>query len=468
MRVNISGKLIVTVSLIFSVSFSLSSYLLLYNSTRNTIRQAVDASVTTYSLNYNSLKNEFLRYNIENTNIDGDFVRRTAETINSYQNVSFDFLISDADDKELYKNTDFPFAKFTNEFADTSKPSYRIERWKDKHMIILSSKFTIDTQTFRLIGAMDISQPFLLRDQQLKDYYMLCIGVQILTFLILFFLIRRITKPIQILSVASEDIAHGNYEKRTNIQSNDEVGDLSRHFDQMAEAVQTHSMTMEKMLQNREMFVGAFSHELKTPLTTIIGYSDMLLHLDLSPEDKKKAYASIYKEGRRLELLSQDLLDLLMNRHQEHTLSSISIGEVMQEINSLLNQHYEDSKIHIDIEECNIMINKDLFITLLFNLIKNAIKADPINQRIHLIGWREHKDYHLYVLDHGCGMSAEQIKHCMEPFYKADKSRGTSSGNGLGLAICKEIAEYHYFEIKVDSLKDIGTCIYFTVEVSNE
>lgn len=465
MKINISTKLIVIISIIFSISFSLSAYLFLYDSTKNTIHQFIDAAISTYSFNYNTIKNEFMKYNLHYPEIDGEFVSRTAESLGSFQEASFNFSIQNENDTLLYTNTDFPFQQYKKKFKDKNQPSYYIEKVDHKYMLILTSVFRIDMQEFRLSNVTDISEPFLFRDRQLKRYYAMCLGIQLITLLILFLLIRKITKPIHILKVASEEIALGNYAKRTNIHSNDEIGNLSRSYDKMAEAVQDYSIKMEKMLRNREMFVGAFSHELKTPLTTIIGYSDMLLHLNMDADDKSQAYLAIYEEGKRLDALSKDLLNLLMIQHEKHDFTSVSTGELAAIIKNKVQQYFENIKLVVDMEEVYLLINKNLFVTLLLNLIKNSVKANPKDDSVYLIGWRDNTNYCVHVLDYGCGMSEEQLAHCKEPFYKVDNSQSNLTGNGLGLVICNEIANYHHFEFMMDSLQNVGTCVSFEMDI---
>ena len=124
-------------------------------------------------------------------------------------------------------------------------------------------------------------------------------------------LARRLTRPLAVLTDAGAQIAAGDYARRTDLHTGDEIEALSRSFDKMADAVQEKIADLEADVQRREDFVGAFTHELKTPMTSIIGYADILAAMQTDPDEQREAAAAIAHEGRRLESLSHKLLALL-------------------------------------------------------------------------------------------------------------------------------------------------------------
>ena len=119
------------------------------------------------------------------------------------------------------------------------------------------------------------------------------------------------TTQVTVLTDAGAQIAAGDYARRTDLHTGDEIEELSRSFDKMADAVQEKIADLEADVQRREDFVGAFTHELKTPMTSIIGYADMLHTMQTDPDEQREAAAAIVHEGRRLEALSRKLLALL-------------------------------------------------------------------------------------------------------------------------------------------------------------
>lgn len=124
-------------------------------------------------------------------------------------------------------------------------------------------------------------------------------------------LAARLTRPLAVLTDAGQQIAAGDYARRTALHTGDEIETLSASFDKMADAVQEKIADLEADVQKREDFVGAFTHELKTPMTSIIGYADILAAMQTDPDEQREAAAAIAHEGRRLESLSHKLLALL-------------------------------------------------------------------------------------------------------------------------------------------------------------
>lgn len=122
---------------------------------------------------------------------------------------------------------------------------------------------------------------------------------------------RRLTHPLTVLTAASARIAAGDYALRTRMHTGDELEILSQGFDQMAGAVQDKVEALELSVQQRDDFVGAFTHELKTPMTGIIGYADLLRSMQPDPEEQREAAGAIFHEAQRLEALSGKLLQLM-------------------------------------------------------------------------------------------------------------------------------------------------------------
>ena len=157
--------------------------------------------------------------------------------------------------------------------------------------------------------------------------------------------------------------------------------------------------------ERREEFIGSFAHELKTPLTAIIGYADMLRSREMTPKNRFTAAGYIFSEG-------------------------------------------------------DVWIEPDLFKTLMINIIDNARKASRRGQTVEFFGKRTEDGYAFYVRDHGRGMKKEDLSRITEPFYMIDKSRSRAqNGAGLGLALCQRIAELHETELEFESEPGKGTTV---------
>ncbi|MEG1315801.1 MAG: HAMP domain-containing sensor histidine kinase [Oscillospiraceae bacterium] len=219
---------------------------------------------------------------------------------------------------------------------------------------------------------------------------------------------------------------------------------------------------LEELASRREDFIASFAHELKTPLTAIIGYADMLRSKDMAPKQRFTAAGYIFSEGKRLEALSLKLMDIMVVGKQEFQTRRYETGLLIREVAAVTVPSLSDGGITLDIrwEKGEIEIEPDLFKTLLINLVDNARKASKHGQNVELFGKNEEGGYAFYIRDFGRGMKPEEISKITEPFYMVDKSRSRAqNGAGLGLALCKRIAELHGTQLQYMSEPDKGTTV---------
>lgn len=220
--------------------------------------------------------------------------------------------------------------------------------------------------------------------------------------------------------------------------------------------------TLENVASRREEFIGSFAHELKTPLTAIIGYADMLRSKDMNPKSRFTAAGYIFSEGKRLEALSLKLMDIIVAGHQDFELKRYEVGYFIRSVAAVTVPSLSNEDITLDMrwEPGEIEVEPDLFKTLMINLVDNARKASRKNSVIELYGKAEEGGYALYVRDHGRGIPAQELGKITEPFYMIDKSRSRAqNGAGLGLALCQRIAELHGTKLEYESEVGNGTTV---------
>ncbi|MCC8090204.1 MAG: HAMP domain-containing histidine kinase [Oscillospiraceae bacterium] len=223
---------------------------------------------------------------------------------------------------------------------------------------------------------------------------------------------------------------------------------------------------LENVASRREEFIASFAHELKTPLTAIIGYADMLRSKDMTPKSRFTAAGYIFSEGKRLEALSLKLMDIIVAGRQEFELKRFEVGYFIRSIAAVTVPSLSEDGITLDMrwEPGVIEVEPDLFKTLLINLVDNARKASRRNSAIELFGKVEDDGYAIYVRDHGRGMPQEELSRITEPFYMIDKSRSRAqNGAGLGLALCQRIAELHATKLEYESEEGKGTTVRILV-----
>lgn len=219
---------------------------------------------------------------------------------------------------------------------------------------------------------------------------------------------------------------------------------------------------LENVAARREEFIGSFAHELKTPLTAIIGYADMLRSKEMAPKSRFTAAGYIFSEGKRLEALSLKLMDIIVAGKQEFEPKRFEVGYFIRSIAAVTVPSLSAEGMTLDMrwEPGEIEVEPDLFKTLMINLVDNARKASRKGDVISLFGKAEDGGYALYVRDHGSGMPKEELGRITEAFYMIDKSRSRQkNGAGLGLALCQRIAELHGTKLEFESEEGKGTTV---------
>ena len=287
----------------------------------------------------------------------------------------------------------------------------------------------------------------------------------------IFIFSKLITDPIKKLSSTEMEFAQGDFSKRVEIKGNDEVSKLSENFNFMADKIEDNIKELKDAVKRQEDFTGNFAHELKTPLTSIIGYSDMLRSKKLST-DEQFIYADyIFKEGKRLEALSKKLMEIMVLKLDKLDLKPVSATYLAESVEDSVKLLLDDSGItlYINVDECIINIDFDLIKTVLINLIDNARKASQSGSSVELTGNSVYNGYMFAVKDYGVGISEEDLPRVAEEFYMVDKSRARKQGGaGMGLALCSKIVEMHGGKLTIKSKLNEGTRVEFLIKGENE
>lgn len=281
-----------------------------------------------------------------------------------------------------------------------------------------------------------------------------------------------IARPIRRLTVSAARIAEGKYDERCPVFSRDETGELALGFNRMAETVDESISELKRSAQQKEDFMASFAHEIKTPLTSVIGYADMLYQGRLRDEEAANAAGFILSEGMRLEALSLKLMELIVLEKNKFSLISLPAIDVFDDIGKALMPMAAkwDASVSLRADEAFIKIEPDLFKTLVMNLADNAIKALVDGERartggiVEVFGRRLGDKYVVEVADNGRGMEENELLRIKEAFYMVDKSRSRRmNGAGLGLAIAERIALIHDTTLEFESESGRGTKVSFNI-----
>lgn len=311
------------------------------------------------------------------------------------------------------------------------------------------------------------------RNENYKFYRYVIIIVSVFIAIVLYIFSWYTTRPLSKLTRIADKMSEGDYSVRVdtayrNMKSY-EVAKLGETLNQLAENTDEHIFRLEELAQKREDFVGNFTHEIKTPLTSIIGYADMLRTYDLKP-DKRRDYSNfIYNEGKRLEQLSFNLLQLIVMGRTDFELTDIDTDILFDKLNEAVRFSGEKYNVRIRMkhESAMVVAEPSLITAAIINLIDNACKASEIGQSISVMGRVKGNKYAIFVMDNGRGIPESELDKIMEPFYMVDKSRARKQGGaGLGLALCHKIMEIHDGTVKIKSVQGKGTSVMILLHVA--
>jgi signal transduction histidine kinase len=285
--------------------------------------------------------------------------------------------------------------------------------------------------------------------------------------LILFILSRRLAGPVHSMREAALKIAQGDLTARVPVTASDEVGELSKSFNYMAEQMQGWEDARQEFLAN-------VSHELRSPLTSLRGLI-VAMKDKIVPEDKFEHYLSICDgEVQRLQRLVADLLDLasIQNGVDVFRMQPVAVQDKLQEVLELMQGRIEAKGLTLQVElppqdggTIYAELDPDRFAQVLQNLVTNAIQFTPQGGRVKVALEAAEDEVYVAVEDTGIGMSEEELRRIWDRFYKADNARSSqpSEGTGLGLTIVKHLVGGMNGKIAVRSRPGEGTtfCVAF-------
>lgn len=281
-------------------------------------------------------------------------------------------------------------------------------------------------------------------------------------------LASTLLSPIRRMTKASEAMAEGDFSQKIPVDSEDEIGTLSKTFNTMAEQLETTLSELKNAERLRREFVANVSHELRTPLTSIRTYTETLGDSpDLPDETRTEFLSVILNESDRMGKIVSDLLDLSrLDAGGGMKLEPFSLERSVREVYAAIALDSERRGQRVDLElqwaMPDIIGDKARIEQVLMNIMTNAMKYTPEGGEINISCYAIGGFAVVNISDSGVGIPAEDLPHIFDRFYRVDKARSRESGGtGLGLSIANDIVMLHGGEIRLDSEVDKGTT--FTV-----
>ncbi len=457
--------------LLFEVLFNTSSFYLIEHNFNSNLSAVIERGLSEQMIIQSQVRTDWtylstLNGQIQLTSNAQDFLENNADKYTRFFNSNEVFLeILDNQDKTVF--TSFPGKNDKDRqelnLSESDDRKYIIRDVEGRTYLFISGNLSLGAKAFKLIYIRDISKTYQDKSSQVSLFFKINIVITIILAGGLYLLIWYLTRSIRSLNESARAIAGGGYSQRVPISSSDEIGILAENFNQMAEAVESKVAELEKNVKSRQLFINYLTHELKTPLTSIIGYADLLRTAKYNEETFFKALTYIYSEGKRLESLSFKLMDLILIGNKKPEMEYMDIAVICGELEAALKPQLENKQITLLVkaESYTMLLERDLFKLLCSNLLDNAIKASDVGGQIVLRG-SVIKDmgYVLDIQDHGVGISSENISRIFEPFFVVDSVQSKANhGFGLGLAICAEIVRLHEGQIDVESKLCEGTTV---------
>ena len=311
----------------------------------------------------------------------------------------------------------------------------------NNHTLLCAGTVVLPERCITLVIAQDAAPVWQARQARTRNALIVELLAMVLAGGLVLLLCRRMTRPLEQLEQAS----------------------LRRSFDEMAQAVEGTVQTLQQNARQKDDFVAAFTHELKTPMTSILGFADILRSGEVSPATRRTAADYIYHESKRLEALSGNLLALMGLEQQPPQLEAIPLGRVLQSLRRALPQGSPVPTLPRS--DAVVLAQPELLCDMLYNLIQNARKATPADGKVEVLLDETPTRLTIRVQDTGCGIPPQELARITEPFYMVDKSRAREQGgSGMGLALCARIAALHGTTLQFASVPSQGTTVSFCLQ----
>ncbi|MCM1025088.1 MAG: HAMP domain-containing histidine kinase [Roseburia sp.] len=376
--------------------------------------------------------------------------------------------ISDENKKALYVSEGFPEDQALLESITENTRSWQVIRLEEHYYIQTGMPVNALDRRLYMETMEDVTEVFAERTMGFSVYRQVTLAMLAASAAVMFLIGTFLTKPIRILAGATRKMAAGDYGYRARQISSDELGQLTQDFNSMANVLEGTIGELKEEVRAREDFIAAFAHELKTPLTAIIGYADLLRSRKLDDEKHFLSSNYIYTEGKRLENMSFRLLDIIVTKREQILPQNVEAGKIFEYLEAMFAGNSEQ-ELRVSFEKGTVCAEINLIKSVLLNLVDNAFKASAFGDIVEVSGRNLEKGYEFRVRDYGVGIPAEEVKKVTEAFYMVDKSRSRSrNGAGLGLALCVEILRLHESELQIESRVGQGTCISFILPQRKE
>lgn len=326
-----------------------------------------------------------------------------------------------------------------------------------RHILIVGSSTVVNDKEAMIYVVEDVSSVYHDIARMAWRFIAICATGTLAGAILIILLVRKATKPLHVLSETTKRISGGEYARRAEIASHDEIGSLAADFNAMADAVETHIAELTETAERQRLFIGGVTHELKTPLATMLIHSDTLLNAKVDRRQTEISLRHIHNQCRWLERMTQKLLRLITLKEDIRPCET-NVSELFDDVVESTAKTMQErmTPLKIECETDTLMVDADLIRSALINLVDNASKASDAGRTVVLKAYGRT----IEVVDSGKGIPENEIARITEPFYMIDPSRNRKNGgSGLGLALVCEIVRAHGAALSIESEVGKGTVV---------
>lgn len=474
-------KIFLYTLMLVMLAVSVTSILLLRNSFTLAMEQKKQSAYTEHEFLISNFKSmalsERLRQNVFVLKADAikEYMQNTFGTENMKGGVAF----YDKGRNLVYQNA--AMVKEEEELIEIVEEAGTNYSQIRNGQLYIASKETIETNLYYFVTATDIGDVVSMHRHMLQNVQVISMVCAIAIAVVLLVVVKLLLLPLQKINAGTRAIAQGDYQKRIVEaphllkaprspaasqpvgKGGDEISELAYNMNRMAEAVEKNIKALEDVAKNRKQFIDNLSHEMKTPLTSILGFSDLLrIKKDISEQERVEYASIIMEEAGRMRALSGKLMELITVGKGNLDWKAENVSKLFMEMEASLGVITKSHGLKLDCqcEDGSLVMDRELIKSLVYNLADNGIKASKEGDTIRIHGWFEQDEFIILVEDRGIGIPGEEIGKITQAFYMVDKVRSRARGGaGLGLALCVEIAELHRGSIRIDSKMGQGTTV---------
>lgn len=359
------------------------------------------------------------------------------------------------------EDDNYTYQKFILDFMNTNKDSikYKLVNNRFKNQMFLMG-LKLDEEHYAFIST-SIEPLGATTNILISQLIYVTFGVLIFSLLISYFISKKISKPIIKMNEQAKKLSKRDYSVDFKVEKNiSEIVELSNTLNSVKEELEKTDIVRRELMAN-------ISHDLKTPLTMIKAYAEMVRDLTYKDEEKRNENLNtIIFETDRLNLLVNDILELskIQSGKSELEIDEFDLNSTIIDIIKRFECFQDIDFIYKEKSNLKVRADKKKIEQVIYNLLSNAVNHVGKDNKVIIKITDKKSHYLVSIIDHGFGIEENELKNIWDKYYKLDKThKRSSNGTGLGLSIVKSILEAHKFEYGVESKLNKGTTFYFEI-----